>query len=129
MFGEILVIGATLCWALGASLYKRGLLNVDPLIFNLLRSIPAAVYAFIMVYLLGKWELFFDASLVEEILTVFSDKVGFTWRPIDHRNIINIILWISIVVTGFETLTNLGKVSAYPGQVRRYQTKKRELGL
>jgi drug/metabolite transporter (DMT)-like permease len=55
IFGEICAIMAALCWALGASLYKTAIQDMNSLQFNLIRSIPAAIYAFLIIFLLGKW--------------------------------------------------------------------------
>jgi len=64
MLGEILTIVAALCWALGASLYKKSLLNVRPVTLNLFRSFPATIYAFLVLYLLGKWTLLSELTVV-----------------------------------------------------------------
>lgn len=64
MLGEILTIVAALCWALGASLYKKSLLNVRPVTLNLFRSFPATIYAFLVLYLLGKWTLLTELNIV-----------------------------------------------------------------
>lgn len=64
MFGEILIITAALCWALGASLYKKGLLNVGPLTLNFFRSLPVTIYAFLALYLLRKWSLLYELDIV-----------------------------------------------------------------
>jgi DME family drug/metabolite transporter len=121
VFGEILVVGATLCWALGASLYKKGLLNVEPLIFNLLRSIPAAIYAFIMVYLLGKWEFLFELNLISIfyigvssiIVLALGDTLYFIGlRSIGVSKTVPIVysysIFVSLITTTFlgESLTN-----------------------
>jgi drug/metabolite transporter (DMT)-like permease len=55
IFGEIYAIMAALCWALGASLYKKAIRDMNSLQFNLIRSIPVAIYAFLIIFLLGKW--------------------------------------------------------------------------
>ncbi len=54
---------AALSWAIGASLYKKSLLNVSPIWLNLFRSLPAAVYAFLALYLLGRWDLLFELDM------------------------------------------------------------------
>ena len=64
MLGEILTLLAALCWALGASLYKKSLLNVRPVTLNLFRSFPATIYAFLVLYLLGKWTLLTELDIV-----------------------------------------------------------------
>jgi len=64
MLGEILTIVAALCWALGASLYKKSLLNIRPVTLNLFRSLPATVCAFLVLYLLGKWTLLSELTVV-----------------------------------------------------------------
>jgi len=64
VLGEILTIVAALCWALGASLYKKSLLNVRPVTLNLFRSFPATIYAFLVLYLLGKWTLLSELNMV-----------------------------------------------------------------
>ena len=58
IFGEICAILAALCWALGASLYKKASQNVPTLEFNLVRSSLAAVYSFLVLFLLGSWNSF-----------------------------------------------------------------------
>lgn len=64
MLEELLPIAAALCWALGASLYKKSLLNVRPVTLNLFRSLPATIYAFLVLYLLGKWSLLSQLNMV-----------------------------------------------------------------
>jgi drug/metabolite transporter (DMT)-like permease len=54
IFGEIFAILAALAWALGASLYKKAIQDLNSLQFNLIRSIPVAIYAFLTIFLLGK---------------------------------------------------------------------------
>jgi len=44
MEGELLSLSAAFCWALGASIYKKSLSNVSPLILNLFRSSSAALF-------------------------------------------------------------------------------------
>ncbi|MCK4243769.1 DMT family transporter [Candidatus Bathyarchaeota archaeon] len=55
---------AALFWAIGASLYKTSLHNVSPAWLNLFRSFPAAIYAFLALYLLGKWDLLFELDVL-----------------------------------------------------------------
>ncbi|NIR86669.1 DMT family transporter [Candidatus Bathyarchaeota archaeon] len=64
MLAELLTITAALCWALGASLYKKSLLNVGPLTLNLFRSIPTTIYTFLVLYLLGKWSLLSELNML-----------------------------------------------------------------
>ncbi len=64
MFGVISIIMAAFCWALGASLYKKAILDINPLKFNLLRSISALIFAFLMLVLLGKWGLLSELDLM-----------------------------------------------------------------
>jgi len=64
MLGELVTIAAALCWAVGASLYKKGLINIDPVTLNLFRSILVAVYGFLVLYLLGKWSLLYELDTV-----------------------------------------------------------------
>jgi DME family drug/metabolite transporter len=64
MLGELLTVTAALCWALGASLYKKGMLNVGPVALNLFRSVPATIYAFFALYLLGKWIFLSELDIV-----------------------------------------------------------------
>jgi DME family drug/metabolite transporter len=54
IFGEIFAIMAALAWAVGASLYKKAIQDLNSLQFNLIRSIPVAIYAFLIIFLLGK---------------------------------------------------------------------------
>jgi len=64
MLGEISVIMAAFCWALGASLYKKAILDMNPLKFNLVRSISVLIFAFLILFLLGKWGLLFELDLI-----------------------------------------------------------------
>ena len=64
MFGELLIIIAALCWALGASLYKKGMLNLGPVKFNFFRSLPATVYALLALFLLGRWTFLSELDIV-----------------------------------------------------------------
>ena len=64
MYDVISIILAAFCWALGASLYKKAIIDLNPLKFNLLRSISVLIFAFLMLLLLGKWGLLFELDLV-----------------------------------------------------------------
>lgn len=64
MLSELLIIIAALCWALGASLYKKGALNLGPVKFNFFRSLSAAVYSFLALYLLGRWSFLSELDIV-----------------------------------------------------------------
>jgi len=64
VLGVISIIVAAFCWALGASLYKKAILDMNPLKFNLLRSISALIFAFLMLLLLGKWGLLSELDLM-----------------------------------------------------------------
>lgn len=70
MLAEILIITAALCWAIGASLYKKGLLTIGLVTLNFFRSIPVTIYAFLALSLLGKW------SLLNELNTVIVVYIG-----------------------------------------------------
>lgn len=54
IFGEICAIMAALCWAFGASLYKKAIRDMNPIKFNLIRSTSVLIYAFSIVFILGK---------------------------------------------------------------------------
>jgi len=64
MLGELVTIVAALCWAVGASLYKKGLLNVDSVTLNLFRSVSVTIYGFLALYLLGKWSLLYELDTI-----------------------------------------------------------------
>ena len=72
MLGELLTITAAVCWAFGASLYKKSLLNVRPVTLNLFRSFPATIYAFLVLYLLGKWSLLYELDMMSLVYIGFS---------------------------------------------------------
>jgi len=64
MLGELLTVVAALCWALGASLYRKSLLTVRPVTLNLFRIFPVTICAFLVVYLLGRWNLLSQLDVV-----------------------------------------------------------------
>jgi len=64
MLGELLTVVAALCWALGASLYRKSLLTVRPVTLNLFRIFPVTICAFLVVYLLGRWNLLSELDIV-----------------------------------------------------------------
>ena len=68
MLGEVSVVMAAFCWALGASLYKKAILDMNPLKFNLVRSISVLIFAFLILFLLGKWGLLFELDLISLFL-------------------------------------------------------------
>jgi len=72
MFGEFLIVAAALFWAVGASLYRKGLLNVGPGMLNLFRSFPVAIYAFLVLLLLGKWGLLYELDMLSVTYIGFS---------------------------------------------------------
>jgi len=51
---------AALCWAFGASLYKKAIRDMNPIKFNLIRSTSVLIYAFSIVFILGKWGSVFN---------------------------------------------------------------------
>ncbi len=58
MIGEVASLIAALCWAVAAILYKKSLETVDSISANLIRSIPAAMFVFVVALLLGElWEI------------------------------------------------------------------------
>ncbi len=67
MLGELLTVAAALFWALGASFYKKSLSYVDPGTLNFFRSIPVTIYAFLVLYLLGKWDLLFELDTLSVV--------------------------------------------------------------
>ena len=67
MYDVISIIMAAFCWALGASLYKKAIFDLNPLMFNFLRSISVLIYAFLLL-LLGKWSLLFELDLVSPVM-------------------------------------------------------------
>lgn len=77
LFGELLTIMAALSWAIGASLYKKSLLSVSPVYLNLFRSFPAAVYAFLALYLLGRWNLLFEMDMLSVAYVAISSLLVF----------------------------------------------------
>ena len=54
---------AALCWAFGASLYKKAIRDMNPIKFNLIRSISVLIYAFSIVFILGKLGSVFNLDL------------------------------------------------------------------
>jgi len=54
MIGELLIIAASLCWALGANLYRGGLMRINPTILNLVRSGAAALLLLAVNIALGR---------------------------------------------------------------------------
>lgn len=64
MLGELLTVTAVLCWAIGVSLYKKGLLDAGPVTINLVQSLPATIYAFLALYFLGKWSFLYELDVV-----------------------------------------------------------------
>jgi DME family drug/metabolite transporter len=63
IFGEICAIMAALCWAFGASLYKKAIRDMNPIKFNLIRSTSVLIYAFSIVFILGKLGSVFNLDL------------------------------------------------------------------
>ena len=63
IFGEICAIMAALCWAFGASLYKKAICDMNPIKFNLIRSTSVLIYAFSIVFILGKLGSVFNLDL------------------------------------------------------------------
>ena len=54
---------AALCWAFGASLYKKAIRDMNPIKFNLIRSTSVLIYAFSIVFILGKLGSVFNLDL------------------------------------------------------------------
>ncbi|MGQ9720064.1 MAG: DMT family transporter [Candidatus Jordarchaeum sp.] len=63
MIGELASLTAALCWAIAAILYKKSLETVDSISANLIRTIPAAIFAFVIALLLGEfWKISYIPS-------------------------------------------------------------------
>ena len=65
MFGEVCAMLAAFCWALGASLYGRGVRERSPLEFNFVRSVGVALFSFLLLFLLGNWGSLFSVDVAE----------------------------------------------------------------
>lgn len=63
MLGEALALLAAFCWAAGAGFYKRSMRSVDPVGLNLVRSIPATAFLFLMTLLSGGLDSFHKLDL------------------------------------------------------------------
>lgn len=91
MYDVISIIMAAFCWALGASLYKKAIFDLNPLKFNFLRSISVLIFAFLLLLLLGKWGLLFELDLVSLVMIGVSSLlilvVGDTFYFISLRTI------------------------------------------
>jgi len=55
MLGELAALGAAVCWAISAVLYKMGITDLDPIQVNLIRSVPAAVFTLLLFWALNGW--------------------------------------------------------------------------
>ena len=77
MEGELLSLSAAFCWALGASIYKKSLSNVSPLILNLFRSSSAAMLIFLLLFPLQSLNHISKLSLSLAGLICFTSLV--TW--------------------------------------------------
>ncbi|MEM3088021.1 MAG: DMT family transporter, partial [Candidatus Bathyarchaeia archaeon] len=55
MLGELAALGAAICWAISAVLYKTGMTDLDPIQVNLIRSAPAAVFTLLLFWALNGW--------------------------------------------------------------------------
>ncbi len=75
MIGEIASLSAALCWAISAILYKKSLEKVDAILANFIRTIPAAIFVFVLVLLIGEfWKISYLPywSLVYLVLGTFT---------------------------------------------------------
>ena len=63
MLGEALTLLAAFCWSAGAGFYKRSMRSVDPVGLNLVRSIPATAFLFLMTLLSGGLDSFHKLDL------------------------------------------------------------------
>jgi len=55
MLGELAALGAAVCWAISAVLYKMGMTDLDPIQVNLIRTVPAAVFTLLLFWALNGW--------------------------------------------------------------------------
>jgi len=75
LIGEIASLSAALCWAISAILYKKSLEKVDAILANFIRTIPAAIFVFVLVLLIGEfWKISYLPywSLVYLVLGTFT---------------------------------------------------------
>lgn len=73
----LLPLLAAFCWALGASIYKRSLSNVSPIILNLFRSSSAASFIFLILFPLHSLNNLCKLSLALAGLICFTSLL--TW--------------------------------------------------
>jgi uncharacterized membrane protein len=64
MLGEALALLAAFCWSAGAGFYKRSMRSVDPVGLNLVRSIPATAFLFLITLLSGSLDSFSKLDLI-----------------------------------------------------------------
>ena len=72
IIGEIYAVIASFCWALGASLYKEAIHDTNPIKFNLIRSVSAAIFSFIILFILGKTDSLFQLDPYTIIIMAIS---------------------------------------------------------
>ncbi|MEM2189358.1 MAG: DMT family transporter [Nitrososphaerota archaeon] len=91
MLGEALALLAAFCWAAGAGFYKSSMRSVNPIGLNFIRSIPATIFLFLMVLLLGSPNslLMLDTVIAGQIIvaSIISWLIGDTLYFLGLRNI------------------------------------------
>ncbi|RJS80418.1 DMT family transporter [Candidatus Bathyarchaeota archaeon] len=77
MIGELAALGAAVCWAGSAVLYKKGLLSTKPISANIIRCLAVSVLQISFLMLLGKINLFAKLSTYTVVLACLSGIIGF----------------------------------------------------
>ncbi len=76
MLGETFVLMASLCWAVGANLYRSSIRSISPATLNLIRSTSAALVLLIFVELLGKSRYFLILDLKSTMYLIVASLIG-----------------------------------------------------
>jgi DME family drug/metabolite transporter len=76
MIGEIAALGAALCWALSAVLYKEALLKAKPFSANLVRLTSTSVILFLCLAAIGKLEVLTKLPIYSLFLACLSGIIG-----------------------------------------------------
>jgi len=76
MLGEALALAASLCWAIGANLYRSSARSISPTTLNLVRSMSAALVLFTSVEVLGKSRYFLLLNLNSTTYLTIASLIG-----------------------------------------------------
>jgi len=76
MIGELVALGAAICWTISAVLYKRVLSETKPISANIVRLVCTSLILVVFLVVIGKFQVLMSLPVYAVLLACFSGVVG-----------------------------------------------------